>query len=179
MATTNSINFSLHTAFLPPHAETNKLRPPRLSVGASQVFRGRVHKTYCSLLFYFFSYFLEHVHSLLAKRDFEMSASNGIIATSEESQTNVTLPPPPPKQVSPNKNWVHFDEENTNDNKNAPAVINTENVQVNLERSLSGSVSVEGGSNVAVVEPKPLRNVELPIATVEPIRQGFSKWIVY
>lgn len=105
------------------------------------------------------------------------TAGNGVVA-SEGGQQNVALPPPPPpsKQVSPSKNWVHFDEEQGDASKNAPAVINTENVQVNLERSLSGSVSVDSGSpNVAVVDPKPLRNVELPVATVEPIRQGFSK----
>lgn len=79
---------------------------------------------------------------------------------------------PPVKQVSPNKGWVHFDEENNGNAKDAPAVINTENVQVNLERSLSTSVTE---NNVAVVDPKPLRTVELPIATVEPIRQGFCK----
>lgn len=108
-----------------------------------------------------------------------MSSSNGGIAATEGTQTtSVSLPPPPPKQVSPSKGWVHFDEENGDESKNAPAVINTENVQVNLERSLSSSVNVEAGSNVAVVDPKPLRNVELPIATVEPIRQGFSEWRV-
>lgn len=108
-----------------------------------------------------------------------MSSSNGGIAATEGTQTtSVSLPPPPPKQVSPSKGWVHFDEENRDESKNAPAVINTENVQVNLERSLSSSVNVEAGSNVAVVDPKPLRNVELPIATVEPIRQGFSEWRV-
>lgn len=93
-----------------------------------------------------------------------MSSSNGAVAAE-------ALPPPPPRQVSPSKNWVHFDEENGDGTKNAPAVIATENVQVNLERS---PVNLEG-SNVAVVDPKPLRNVELPVATVEPIRQGFSK----
>lgn len=55
----------------------------------------------------------------------------------------------------------------------SPAVISTESVQINLERSLSRSVT---DNNVAVLDPKPLRNVELPVATVEPIRQGFCKF---
>lgn len=95
-----------------------------------------------------------------------MSTNNGTKTETTEQGDNL----PPVKQVSPNKGWVHFDEEATDKNKDAPAVINTENVQVNLERSLSTSL---GENNVAVLNPKPLRNVELPIATVEPIRQGF------
>lgn len=80
---------------------------------------------------------------------------------------------PPVKQVSPTKNWVHFDEQETSteNGKDAPAVINTENVQVNLKRSISTSLPE---NNVAVLDPKPLRTVELPVATIEPIRQGFS-----
>lgn len=78
---------------------------------------------------------------------------------------------PSKQQVSPpiKKGWVHFDEENSGPNKDdTPAVINTENVQVNLSTSVQEN-------NVAVVDPKPLRTVELPVATIEPIRQGFCK----
>ncbi|KAG5877652.1 hypothetical protein JTB14_038328 [Gonioctena quinquepunctata] len=71
---------------------------------------------------------------------------------------------------TPPQNWVKF-EEDTTKAKDSPAVITTESVQVNLERSLSKSLD---GTNVAILDPKPLRNVELPVATVEPIRQGFS-----
>ncbi|ERL95391.1 transmembrane protein 268 isoform X1 [Dendroctonus ponderosae] len=56
---------------------------------------------------------------------------------------------------------------------NSPAVITTENVQFNLDKSLSRSM-IDSASNSVVLDPKPLRNVELPVATVEPIRQGFS-----
>lgn len=174
VATTNSFTSSPHCTFLPPHAPSTQTNSTPSPVDHNTQLRGRAHGTSFSFLF-----ISEHVVSFrCAKRVFEMSASNGVVATTEGGQTNVTLPPPPPKQVSPSKSWVHFDEENGDGSKNAAAVINTENVQVNLERSLSGSVSVEGGSNVAVVDPKPLRNVELPVATVEPIRQGFSKWRV-
>lgn len=124
-------------------------------------------------LLIYFVFISEHVCTRNSERDFEMSSGNGVVAT-ETVQNNVALPPPPSRQVSPSKNWVHFDEEQGDASKNAPAVISTENVQVNLERSLSSSVNLEA-SNVAVVDPKPLRNVELPVATVEPIRQGFSK----
>lgn len=96
-----------------------------------------------------------------------MSASNGAVA----AEAGPASLPPPPRQVSPGKNWVHFDEEAGPGAESAPAVISAENVQVSLERSVGGAEA----NNVAVVEPKPLRNVELPIATVEPIRQGFSK----
>ncbi|KAF2903710.1 hypothetical protein ILUMI_02467 [Ignelater luminosus] len=77
----------------------------------------------------------------------------------------------PVSQPSPKKGWVKFEEENSKQNSTAPAVINTESIQVNLERSMSSSLS---DNNVPVLDPKPLRNVELPVATVEPIRQGFS-----
>lgn len=77
----------------------------------------------------------------------------------------------PISQPPPSKAWVQFDEESST-NKDSPAVITTESVQVNLERSLNKSTD---SSNVAVLDPKPLRNVELPVATVEPIRQGFCK----
>ncbi|KAJ8934640.1 hypothetical protein NQ314_013239 [Rhamnusium bicolor] len=76
----------------------------------------------------------------------------------------------PVSQPPPGKSWVQFDEDSAG-NKNSPAVISTESVQVNLERSLNKSLE---SNNVAILDPKPLRNVELPVATVEPIRQGFS-----
>lgn len=87
----------------------------------------------------------------------------------EGGQSNTVAPVPQPP---PNQSWVQFDEDSTQ-NKDSPAVISTESVQVNLERSLSKSTD---GNNVAVLDPKPLRNVELPVATVEPIRQGFCKF---
>lgn len=73
-------------------------------------------------------------------------------------------------QSSPVKEWVKFDDESSV--KDSPAVITTESVQVNLERSLSKSTD----NSHVVLDPKPLRNVELPVATVEPIRQGFCKY---
>lgn len=79
-----------------------------------------------------------------------------------------------PVSQPPTKGWVQFDEETAKTTSDSPAVITTENVQVNLERSLNKSGE---NSNIAVLDPKPLRNVELPIATVEPIRQGFCKFI--
>ncbi|XP_018561577.1 uncharacterized protein LOC108903770 isoform X2 [Anoplophora glabripennis] len=85
----------------------------------------------------------------------------------EGGQSNTVAPVPQPPA---NQSWVQFDEDSTQ-NKDSPAVITTESVQVNLERSLSKSTD---SNNVAVLDPKPLRNVELPVATVEPIRQGFS-----
>lgn len=80
----------------------------------------------------------------------------------------------PVSQPSPKKGWVKFEEENSKQNNTTAAVINTESIQVNLERSMSSSLS---DNNVPVLDPKPLRNVELPVATVEPIRQGFCKFI--
>ncbi|CAG9766860.1 unnamed protein product [Ceutorhynchus assimilis] len=56
----------------------------------------------------------------------------------------------------------------------SPAVLSTESVQVTLERSLSRSMNESMNNHVAGLDQKPLRNVELPVATVEPIRQGFS-----
>lgn len=73
------------------------------------------------------------------------------------------------------KAWVQFEEESNAAKNDSPAVITTESVQVNLERSLNKST--DNSNNVAVLDPKPLRNVELPVATVEPIRQGFCKCI--
>ncbi|XP_050497655.1 uncharacterized protein LOC126878799 isoform X2 [Diabrotica virgifera virgifera] len=91
----------------------------------------------------------------------------------------VVLPPPNSTQTEPSppkiqtkKNWVKFDEDRSaNKSADTPAVINTESVQVNIERSLNRSIDT---NNVAILDPKPLRNVELPVATVEPIRQGFT-----
>ncbi|CAH1108840.1 unnamed protein product [Psylliodes chrysocephalus] len=92
-----------------------------------------------------------------------------------QSVEAVQVPQPPSIQSpTPQKpqNWVKFDEEQpVNNESDSAAVINTESVQVNIERSLNRSTE---SNNVAVFDPKPLRNVELPIATVEPIRQGFS-----
>lgn len=79
----------------------------------------------------------------------------------------------PIQQPAPTKGWVQFEEEAV-ENKDSPAVITTESVQVNLDRSYSKPPE---SNNVAVLDPKPLRNIELPIAAVEPIRQGFCKWI--
>lgn len=93
-----------------------------------------------------------------------------------QSVEAVQVPQPPSIQSpTPQKpqNWVKFDEEQpVNNESDSAAVINTESVQVNIERSLNRSTE---SNNVAVFDPKPLRNVELPIATVEPIRQGFCK----
>ncbi|XP_066263074.1 uncharacterized protein [Euwallacea similis] len=94
-------------------------------------------------------------------------------ATNTAEQDNITdisqikLEKPPQKSPAKIKDPLQDD---------SPAVLSTESVQVNLERSLSRSMNESTGSasnNMAVIEPKPLRNVELPIATVEPIRQGF------
>ncbi|XP_023016333.2 uncharacterized protein [Leptinotarsa decemlineata] len=95
-----------------------------------------------------------------------MSDSTTPKKTENEQDISISPTPQPP---SP-QNWVKF-EEDASEQKNSPAVITTESVQVNLERSLSKSLD---SPNVAVLNPKPLRNVELPVATVEPIRQGFS-----
>lgn len=118
----------------------------------------------------------------------------------EEGHGNVVAPVPEPGT----KSWVVFDDETVpnplpgksikqsdvdplkreepkaqiEDRKklpqdNSPAVITTESVQFNLDKSLSRSMSESANNNV-VRDPK-LRNVELPVATVEPIRQGFCK----
>ncbi|KAF5303027.1 hypothetical protein FQR65_LT08356 [Abscondita terminalis] len=76
----------------------------------------------------------------------------------------------PTSQPSPKKGWVKFEEENSKQTSTTPAVIKTESIQVNLERSMSSSILEDG----TVSDPKPLRNVELPQLTIEPIRQGFS-----
>ncbi|XP_018329373.1 transmembrane protein 268 isoform X2 [Agrilus planipennis] len=72
---------------------------------------------------------------------------------------------------APRKSWVKFDDNESSHSKE-PAVISTESVQVNLDKSLSSSISESGNSTG--LNPKPLRIVDLPVATVEPIRQGFS-----
>ncbi|CAH0558296.1 unnamed protein product [Brassicogethes aeneus] len=99
-------------------------------------------------------------------------SENGTIKVAS-GQGSAVAPAPQP---SPTKAWVQFDEEKNEvkdrkvEEKNSAAVISTESVQVDLERSLSKSLDGKG----ATPEPKTLRNVELPVATVEPIRQGFS-----
>ncbi|KAB0798618.1 hypothetical protein PPYR_09611 [Photinus pyralis] len=69
-------------------------------------------------------------------------------------------------QQSPKKGWIKFEEESHQENNTTPAVIKTESIQVNLERSLSAST--ENDPN------KPLRTVELPPAANETIRHGFT-----
>ncbi|XP_019873176.1 uncharacterized protein LOC109601376 isoform X2 [Aethina tumida] len=98
-----------------------------------------------------------------------MSENPESTASAATGQGGTVAPVPQP---TPNKSWVQFDDEKSPakpDAKDSPAVITTESVQVNLERSLNKSLD-----NGPPPDPKPLRNVELPIATVEPIRQGFS-----
>lgn len=97
-------------------------------------------------------------------------SGNNAVQKSETGTGDSVAPIPLP---TPAKGWVHFDEENTQDKDSEPAVINTESIQVNLERSLS---SINENNSTPVRDPKNLRNVELPVATVEPIRQGFSKF---
>ncbi|XP_060517191.1 uncharacterized protein LOC132696401 isoform X2 [Cylas formicarius] len=97
-------------------------------------------------------------------------SGEGIDAKQETGQGSSVAPASDP---SPVKGWVTFDEENEKKKKDSPAVISAETVQITLERSLSKSAE-SPSNNVAVLGPKPLRNVELPVATVEPIRQGFS-----
>lgn len=82
-----------------------------------------------------------------------------------------TVAPASPPQPTPAKGWVHFDDESPKEKrKSDAAVINTESVEVNLERSIS-TLPENGNTSTQ----KTLRNVELPIATVAPIRQGFCK----
>lgn len=78
----------------------------------------------------------------------------------------------PVAQPSPKKGWVKFEEDSTKQKNTTPAVINAESIQVNLERMNSSLQE----NNVTQQEPKPLRTIELPITTVEPIRQGFCKY---
>ncbi|XP_044267957.1 uncharacterized protein LOC123013493 isoform X2 [Tribolium madens] len=94
-------------------------------------------------------------------------SENNVSSKKEIGQGDSVNPAPQP---APSKAWVQFDEDGNGNNKDTPAVIATESVQVNLERSISKPAE----NNVAVLDPKPMRNVELPVATVEPIRQGFS-----
>lgn len=84
----------------------------------------------------------------------------------EMGQGDAVAPLPQP---SPKKGWIKFEEDTSK-----PAVISTESIQVNLERGLNSSMTE---SNSAV-ESKALRNVELPVAAAEPIRQGFGTHIV-
>lgn len=69
--------------------------------------------------------------------------------------------------------WVHF-EEDGNVPVTAPAVINTESVQVNLERSNNNAISAVSDGNIGTLEPKPLQTVQLQVQ--EPVRQGFCKF---
>lgn len=89
-------------------------------------------------------------------------------STVGKGNTNTVVPITHPPA---SKAWVQFEEESSS-KKDSPAVITTESVQVNFEKSFN---KPSDNSNVAVLDPKPLRNVELPIAAVEPIRQGFCK----
>lgn len=88
----------------------------------------------------------------------------------------------PTVQPSPSKAWVHFDDENTGKtpgDRNSAAVIATESVQVNLERSFSENLAPAPtiNANSVVVDPKNLRNIELPITNPpETIRQGFGEY---
>lgn len=99
-------------------------------------------------------------------------SENNVSSKKEIGQGDSVNPTPQP---APTKAWVQFDEDGTtNNSKDTPAVIATESVHVNLERSITKSP--ENTNNVAVLDPKPMRNVELPVATVEPIRQGFCRF---
>lgn len=80
----------------------------------------------------------------------------------------------PTSQPTPNKGWVHFDEENPTTKESEPAVISTESVQVNLERSINSLPENNVGKRDT---NRSLKNVELPVAMVEPIRQGFCKFM--
>lgn len=91
---------------------------------------------------------------------------------------NETQTESPIAHSTPSKSWVQFEDE-TSENKNSDAaVIPTENVQV-LERSFStpSSPGIDNSNNSK--DPKPYKNVELPVATVEPIRQGFGEFILF
>lgn len=68
--------------------------------------------------------------------------------------------------------WVHF-EEDTSVPGTPPAVINTESVQVNLERSNNNAISAVSDGNIGTLEPKPLQTVQLQVQ--ESVRQGFCK----
>lgn len=79
------------------------------------------------------------------------------------------------------KNWVRFEEDDTSNNKiNTPAVFPTETVHANITNnsSFTRSTSRSSENNVAILDVKPMRNVELPVATVEPIRQGFCEYLI-
>lgn len=99
-----------------------------------------------------------------------MSSANTAPLKNDIAQGDTVAPIPQP---APAKGWVHFDDDNPQQNKSEAAVISTESVEVNLERSISTSLPENGNS--AVQNAKPLRTVELPVAAVAPIRQGFCK----
>lgn len=92
------------------------------------------------------------------------SASAAVIKDNgvEMGQGDAVTPLPQP---SPKKSWIKFEEDTSK-----PAVINTESIQVNLERSINSSMTESNST-----ELKALRNVELPVTTAEPIQQGFCK----
>ncbi|XP_017775433.1 PREDICTED: uncharacterized protein LOC108561850 isoform X2 [Nicrophorus vespilloides] len=77
----------------------------------------------------------------------------------------------PVAQPSPSKAWVHFEEESGPGKSAQAAVITTESVQVNLERSVNSTG--QDNNAPAILDPKNLRNVELPTSG-ETIRQGFN-----
>lgn len=92
-----------------------------------------------------------------------------------ETETKVADGSTTAGQGGPNTTgWVHF-EEDGNIPVTAPAVINTESVQVNLERSNNNAISAVSDGNLSNVEPKPLQTVQLQVQ--EPVRQGFCKFI--
>lgn len=72
-------------------------------------------------------------------------------------------------QSTPKKGWVRFEEESKDDRNGEAAVINTQSVQVNLERSISSM------SENNVTDSNPLKSVQLPIIR-ETVRQGFCKF---
>ena len=89
--------------------------------------------------------------------------NNGI--TNDNSRGSTVAP----VQSTPKKGWVRFEEESKDDRNGEAAVINTQSVQVNLERSISSI------SENSVADSNPLKNVQLPIVT-ETVRQGFCKF---
>lgn len=72
--------------------------------------------------------------------------------------------------------WVHFEEDGSV-SETAPAVINTESVQVNLERSNNNAISAVSDGNIGNLEPKPMQTVQLQVQ--EPVRQGFGEFNLF
>ena len=103
------------------------------------------------------------------------------------AKTDSVTPVPPAATKSA---WVRFEDETgetgANNKSSAqqngkveeqPAVINTESIQVNLDRSLTVGDTPLGGTNV---ETSKMRTVELPMSASAPqpheiIQQGFCK----